>query len=432
MSTPSVARFIDSAANALDDGNGDKLRQTLSQLSGVARILADGSGNIVDIIKNLQTFVTALRDSKQQIVLFQNRLATLTSVLDDSRSDLDAALTDLSVAVGEVQRFVAGTRDQASEQIQRLANVTQNLVDHRMDLENVLHVTPAEPSQRLQHLRPETGGAAGVFVLNNFSNPVQFFCGMIGAVENVTATETGKLCAQYLGPGLRLGELQLPAIPGQPVPDGDPAVAGPDLQRAAPGTRWEGPKPAPPDLPPAVSAYTGLPGDTPGADWPPPRTRGTASGSSAAAGGGDASTGDGCRSPDRCRWMRPICCFPRKGHRHDRADLSVASAARHRCMCRLTATGMRVPGPELAAPARRGGPRTGRTHLPRRDRECRDAGIEFAGDDRRCRGRQRRQDDGAGMARRRRGLGATRRGCPRQCGRQRRPDQPAGIACTWR
>lgn len=59
VSTPSIARFIDSAANALDDGNGEKLRQTLSQLSGVTRIFANGSGNVVDIIKNLQTFVTA-------------------------------------------------------------------------------------------------------------------------------------------------------------------------------------------------------------------------------------------------------------------------------------------------------------------------------------------------------------------------------------
>ena len=58
------------------DGNGNKLRQTLAQLSGVGRILANGSGNIVDTIKNLQKFVTALRDSKQQIVPFQNRLAT--------------------------------------------------------------------------------------------------------------------------------------------------------------------------------------------------------------------------------------------------------------------------------------------------------------------------------------------------------------------
>src|SRR6476620_5682470 len=78
-----VGRFINSAANAMD-GNGEKLRSTLAELSGVARVFAEGSGNIVDIIKNLQVFVSALRDSKQQIVLFQNRFASLTSVVDNS------------------------------------------------------------------------------------------------------------------------------------------------------------------------------------------------------------------------------------------------------------------------------------------------------------------------------------------------------------
>src|SRR5690242_6925109 len=62
MSGTSVSRFIDSAANALD-GNGAKLRQTLAQLSGAARIFAEGGGNVADMIKNLQIFVTALRDS---------------------------------------------------------------------------------------------------------------------------------------------------------------------------------------------------------------------------------------------------------------------------------------------------------------------------------------------------------------------------------
>ena len=42
VSTTSAARFINSAAGAMN-GNGDKLRQTLAQLSGVGRILADGS-----------------------------------------------------------------------------------------------------------------------------------------------------------------------------------------------------------------------------------------------------------------------------------------------------------------------------------------------------------------------------------------------------
>ncbi|BDN84602.1 MCE-family protein [Mycobacterium pseudoshottsii JCM 15466] len=137
VSSPSISRFIDSAADALGNGNGDKLRQTLAELSGVGRILANGSGNIVDIIKNLQTFIGALRDSNVQIVQFNDRLASLTSVLDDNKSDLDAALTDLSSAVGEVQRFIAGSRDATAEQITRLADLTQILVDNKMALKNV-------------------------------------------------------------------------------------------------------------------------------------------------------------------------------------------------------------------------------------------------------------------------------------------------------
>ena len=171
VSGTSVSRFIDSAANALD-GNGDKLRQTLAQLSGAARIFAEGSGNIVDIIKNLQIFVTALRDSKEQIVMFQNRLASLTSVVNDNRSDLDAALSDLSVALGEVQRFVAGSRNQTSEQIRSLASVTQNLVDNRMSLENVLHISPNAIANYENIYYPAAGAVTGAFSLANFANPV--------------------------------------------------------------------------------------------------------------------------------------------------------------------------------------------------------------------------------------------------------------------
>jgi virulence factor Mce-like protein len=263
VSGTSVSRFIDSAANALD-GNGDKLRQTLAQLSGAARIFAEGSGNIVDIVKNLQVFVSALRDSKQQIVLFQNRLASLTSVINDSRSDLDAALSDLSVALGEVQRFVAGTRDQTSEQIRSLASVTQNLVDNRMALENVLHISPNAIANYGNIYYPSSGGVSGAFSLANFSNPVWFVCGLIGAVENTTAPETAKLCSQYLGPALRLLNFNNMPLPInlylRPVPKPERIIyADPKL---APGGAGPG---DPPEPPPTVSAYTGM-GDVP----PPP------------------------------------------------------------------------------------------------------------------------------------------------------------------
>ncbi|WP_067693564.1 MCE family protein [Nocardia jejuensis] len=216
LSGSSTGRFIDSAANALA-GNGEKLRRTLTQLSGVGRVLADGSGDIVAIIENLQQFVTTLRDSNVQIVQFQNRLASLSSLLDDSRSDLDAALSSLSVAVGDIQRFVNANRDKASEQVQRLANVTQNLVDHRKDLEELLHLFPTSLANFYNIYNPDTATEAGVFALNNFTNPIQFICGGIASLENLTAADSATRCRDYLGPFLKLLEFNYLPVAVNPV-----------------------------------------------------------------------------------------------------------------------------------------------------------------------------------------------------------------------
>ena len=264
VSGTSASRFIDSAANAMN-GNGAKLRETLAQLSGVGRILAEGSGNLVDTLKNLQTFVTALRDSNEQIVEFQDRFATLTSVIND-QADLGATLTDLSDAVKDVRRFVSGSRAQTVEQLQRLTNVTQTVVDHETDLRNILHVAPNAIANAYNIYNPDTHSQIGAFVLNNFSNPTAFLCGAIGAVSDVTAPETAKLCAQYLGPALKSVSLNYLPVPFNPYlmkstsPENliysDPALA--------PG--GAGAPPGPPETPPAVSAYTGLDGGQP----PPP------------------------------------------------------------------------------------------------------------------------------------------------------------------
>ncbi|WP_063058827.1 MCE family protein [Nocardia sienata] len=244
-----AGRFIDSAADALA-GNGDKLRQVLAQLSGVGRILANGSGDIADTIKNLQIFVTALRDSNVQIVQFQNRLATLTSVLDSSRSDLDAALNNLTVAVGEVQRFVSENRDRASEQVGRLADVTQNLVDNRGELEELLHIFPTSLANFYNIYNPDTGTEAGVFVLNNFSNPIEFVCGGIASVENIGAAEAARKCRDYLGPVLGLMNFNYLPVPVNPAlgPSAAPGniiYSEPDLVPAAAAVDPAAPPPPP-------------------------------------------------------------------------------------------------------------------------------------------------------------------------------------------
>ncbi|MBU3752248.1 MAG: MCE family protein, partial [Mycobacterium sp.] len=263
-STSSVGRFIDSAAGALD-GNGDRLRETIRQLTGLSRILADGSGDVTAVIANLQTFVTVLRDSNAQIVQFQNRLATVSSVLDGSRSELDSALTNLSSAVQDVRRFVAGSRNQAAEQVDRLADVVRNLSDNQMALKNLLHVAPNAIGNSYNIYNPDIQSALGGFALANFSNPLQVVCAAIGAIENATASETSKLCSQYLGPALRLLNFNYLPLPTNVYLGKSPSpwnliYSEPQL---APGG---GPTAPTVEIPPEISAYTGLNGDVP----PPP------------------------------------------------------------------------------------------------------------------------------------------------------------------
>ena len=99
-------------------------------------------------------------------------------------------------------------------------------------------------------------------MFNNFSNPTAFICSAIGAVENVTAAETAKLCAMYLGPALQKYSTSTTCpIPTNPLlmkaPSPDKIIY--TDPRLAPG--GAGPAPGPPETPPAVSAYTGAPVD---------------------------------------------------------------------------------------------------------------------------------------------------------------------------
>jgi hypothetical protein len=167
-----------------------------------------------------------------------------------------------------------------------LADVTQILVDKHMALENILHTSPNALGNFFNDYNADTGTIVGGFGIMNYANPTfsgQLLfslpgCTQIGAIENVTAVESGKLCSLFLGPGLRLLNFN-----NLPIPINiflqksiDPSKIEYTEPRLAPG--GEGPKPGPPEIPPAVSAYTGLPGDPvgpPGA-VPPARIPGAA------------------------------------------------------------------------------------------------------------------------------------------------------------
>ncbi|HET9874837.1 MAG TPA: mammalian cell entry protein, partial [Mycobacterium sp.] len=170
--------------------------------------------------------------------------------------------------------------------VTKLTEFTKTLSDQSENFEQVLHITPHGLANFYNIYNPDTGMNNGVFTLNQLSNPVQMICSSFAAIDNITAAETGKLCAQHLGPALRLMNFNYMPLPfnlllskaasPENVIYTDPALipCHRNFDKTCEGN-LHGTVQIPPEPPPAISAFTGLPGDDipnwgPGAFWAPP------------------------------------------------------------------------------------------------------------------------------------------------------------------
>ncbi len=197
----SLGRFIDTAAENLD-GNGATFRETLRELSSTMRILSDGREDLFGTIRNLQTFVSTLSQSNEQIVQFGGRLASVSDVLAASSEQLGVSLADLDIAVGDVERFVRANRDALTESVERLADATEVLARKRPEIERVLHSGPTSLANFYNIYKPAQGSLTGALAISNAANPIEWMCGSVAAAATATSERSAELCREQLGPVL--------------------------------------------------------------------------------------------------------------------------------------------------------------------------------------------------------------------------------------
>ena len=82
-----AARAIDVGAQNLD-GAGQSINSSITQLSDVMGTLASGRDDLFTTIRNLQKLTDALSSSHEQMVQFNGRIASVTSVLADNTDQL--------------------------------------------------------------------------------------------------------------------------------------------------------------------------------------------------------------------------------------------------------------------------------------------------------------------------------------------------------
>lgn len=195
----SFGELINTAADNLR-GEGDDARDTLIKLSQATSVLGDHTTDIFSTVRNTQLLVSGLRSSSDLLADFNDNLAGITSILSNSPDEVADATVTLDGAVTDLRVFIADNGEALGVTLDRLASITTMLNDSRGELKQILHIAPTLMSNFPNAYQPAQGALTGALAFTNFANPTDFICSAIQAASRENHEQAAKLCTQYLYP----------------------------------------------------------------------------------------------------------------------------------------------------------------------------------------------------------------------------------------
>lgn len=195
----SVGELIDSAADNVR-GQGETARDTVIKLSQAISALGDHADDIFSTVRNLQLLVSALYSSSDLLASFNQNLAGVTTLLSNTPNEVGSALKSLDGALTDVRDFLAENREAMGVTVDRLGSITTALNDSRSDIKQILHIAPTVFQNFLNIYQPAQSAMTGILALNNFADIPQFICSSIEAASRARLARVSKLCLQYLNP----------------------------------------------------------------------------------------------------------------------------------------------------------------------------------------------------------------------------------------
>lgn len=165
-------------------GNGRAFGTMLRDLSQLYQTLQNSQGNFFGTVSNLEQFTAMLNSNDGQVAQAQTQLAQVSGFLAADRTELGAALNQLSTALAQVQAFINTNKSALTTNITRLQAITRLLVNQKASLEEALDDFPLAADNVLSGYNPATGTLDGRGDLNEISmgrcsyitNPLQRGC----------------------------------------------------------------------------------------------------------------------------------------------------------------------------------------------------------------------------------------------------------------
>ncbi|WP_060712941.1 MCE family protein [Pseudonocardia sp. HH130629-09] len=245
----SLSRFLDMAAANAAGGQGARFNELVREASAAVETLSEGRGDLFGTVRNLQAFVTALKQVDGQIVEFNQRLDTVSGVLTDNEDELSAALDGISRAAVAVDEFVDENGPVLNESVTELGDLTRTLSNSRDELATILHVGPSTLMNLFNIVSPRTRALSGKLVVDNLNTPADFVCSAFTAAAQ-DPVQGIDYCKSNLGPLFNLLRVQQPPIGINPI---NPGLGGPTDNQPGRDAPYRQPPPGP-EAPPDVDA----------------------------------------------------------------------------------------------------------------------------------------------------------------------------------
>lgn len=151
-----VTDLVNTAAANLD-GNGAALNSTIAELSAAARTLSDSRGDIFGTVKNLQVFANTLATHDDEVREFNTQMQQFNSFLADERSNMAGSIAELSVALGDIARFVGDNKALLESNIVGLETVTGTIAGRNAELKESLALLPLAIANLINAYDASTG-----------------------------------------------------------------------------------------------------------------------------------------------------------------------------------------------------------------------------------------------------------------------------------
>jgi phospholipid/cholesterol/gamma-HCH transport system substrate-binding protein len=224
-----LSKFVDVAAANARGGRGTQFNQMIQQAAAAAQTLSNGRDDIFGTIRNLDSFVAGLNAVDQQVVEFNQNLASVSGVLEDNRKDFSDAIEGVSQASIAVNDLLKDNTKPLTESVDQLGQLTKALAAQRDVLAQILHVGPNTLMNFVHIFNPRSGALTGQLIVNQLNTPADFACSAMASAAAMNTTDATKACTSYLGPLMNLLRVQqapigenLVAVPGGGAPTEPP------------------------------------------------------------------------------------------------------------------------------------------------------------------------------------------------------------------